>query len=158
MKTKYLFTILLVSALISASPAMAESNTVFIIEVADAISPGTAEYIGSGIDKAEQSGAACVIIELDTPGGLAESIEHLSIATNEITVAFQPVHSLFFIKAEHFDSRTERRVVRPAGGALFQDVSCTEGRSVFSVVSKFGFSNLHELTNVQCSLVVGLVF
>jgi membrane-bound serine protease (ClpP class) len=74
MKTKYLFTILLVSALISASPAMAEGNTVFIIEVADAISPGTAEYIGSGMDKAEQSGAACVIIELDTPGGLAESM------------------------------------------------------------------------------------
>ena len=74
MKTKYVFTILLVSALIWASPSVAAGNTVFIIEVADAISPGTAEFIGSGIDKAEQSGAACVIIELDTPGGLAESM------------------------------------------------------------------------------------
>jgi len=72
--TKYVFTILLVSALIFASPAMAEGSTVFIIEVADAISPGTAEFIRSGIEKAEQSGAACIIIELDTPGGLAESM------------------------------------------------------------------------------------
>ncbi|MGD8523286.1 MAG: hypothetical protein PVF56_19220, partial [Desulfobacterales bacterium] len=74
MKTKYLFTILLVSALIGANPAIAEGNTVFIIEVADAISPGTDAFINSGIDKAEQIGAACVIIELDTPGGLAESM------------------------------------------------------------------------------------
>ncbi|MGD8763619.1 MAG: nodulation protein NfeD [Desulfobacteraceae bacterium] len=74
MKTKYLFTILLVSTLIGANPAIAEGNTVFIIEVADAISPGTDAFINSGIDKAEQIGAACVIIELDTPGGLAESM------------------------------------------------------------------------------------
>jgi membrane-bound serine protease (ClpP class) len=74
MKTKYVFTILLVSALIWASPSVAAGNTVFIIAVADAISPGTAQFIGSGIDKAEQSGAACIIIELDTPGGLAESM------------------------------------------------------------------------------------
>jgi membrane-bound serine protease (ClpP class) len=74
MKTKYIFAILLVSALISTSPGMAVGSTVFIIEVADAISPGTTAFINSGIDKAEQSGAECVIIKLDTPGGLAESM------------------------------------------------------------------------------------
>ncbi|MGD9193140.1 MAG: nodulation protein NfeD [Desulfobacterales bacterium] len=55
----------------------AQQSEVYIIEVADAISPGTAEYIRSGIRKAEENGAACLIIELDTPGGLAESMRKI---------------------------------------------------------------------------------
>jgi len=55
----------------------AQQSEVYIIEVADAISPGTAEYIKSGIIKAEENGAACIIIELDTPGGLAESMRKI---------------------------------------------------------------------------------
>jgi membrane-bound serine protease (ClpP class) len=54
--------------------AMGDSGDVYILRVADAISPGTAEFIHSGLQKAEKAGAACVIIELDTPGGLAESM------------------------------------------------------------------------------------
>ena len=52
----------------------AQQNEVYIIRVADAISPGTADFIKSGIKTAEENGAACLIIELDTPGGLAESM------------------------------------------------------------------------------------
>jgi membrane-bound serine protease (ClpP class) len=52
----------------------AEQSEVYIIRVADAISPGTADFIKSGINTAEENGAVCVIIELDTPGGLAESM------------------------------------------------------------------------------------
>lgn len=77
MKIKYPFVILLAWVFISTMPGMTEGSEVYIIEVADAISPGTAEFINSGIDKAEQSEAACVIIELDTPGGLAESMRQI---------------------------------------------------------------------------------
>ncbi len=42
--------------------------------MSDAISPGVAEYIKDGIASAEKDEASCVIIELDTPGGLAESM------------------------------------------------------------------------------------
>ena len=52
----------------------AKQSEVYIIQVADAISPGTADFIKSGIEAAAENGAACVIIELDTPGGLAESM------------------------------------------------------------------------------------
>jgi membrane-bound serine protease (ClpP class) len=52
----------------------AAKGDVYIVEVSDAISPGIAEFIGSSIARAENEGAACVIIELDTPGGLAESM------------------------------------------------------------------------------------
>ncbi len=77
MKIKYPFVILLAWVFISTIPGMTEGSEVYIIEVADAISPGTSEFINSGIDKAEQSEAACVIIELDTPGGLAESMRQI---------------------------------------------------------------------------------
>lgn len=37
------------------------------------ISPVTAQYIENGIRQSEEDGAACLIIQLDTPGGLLES-------------------------------------------------------------------------------------
>jgi membrane-bound serine protease (ClpP class) len=54
--------------------AGAAKGDIYIVEVPDAISPGVAEFISTGIAKAEREEAACVIIELDTPGGLAESM------------------------------------------------------------------------------------
>lgn len=60
--------------------AVAADRSVYLITVSDAISPGTADYIKSGIQKASDAGAACIIIELDTPGGLAESMRHIVMA------------------------------------------------------------------------------
>jgi membrane-bound serine protease (ClpP class) len=54
--------------------AWAAKGDIYIVKVADAISPGTAEFIKNSIEKAEAEQAACLIIELDTPGGLAESM------------------------------------------------------------------------------------
>ena len=54
--------------------AWAAKGDVYIVNVNDAISPGIAEYIKSSIEQAEKEEAACLIIELDTPGGLAESM------------------------------------------------------------------------------------
>ena len=54
--------------------AGAAKGDIYIVEVFDAISPGVAEFISSSIAQAEKEEAACVIIELDTPGGLAESM------------------------------------------------------------------------------------
>jgi membrane-bound serine protease (ClpP class) len=54
--------------------AGAAKGDIYIVKVADAISPGVAEFIDNSIAKAEKEEAACIIIELDTPGGLAESM------------------------------------------------------------------------------------
>ena len=54
--------------------AWAAKGDIYIVKVADAISPGTAEFIKNSIERAEAEEAACIIIELDTPGGLAESM------------------------------------------------------------------------------------
>lgn len=74
MKIKILGIAALAILALSTQPALAGQDTVYIIEVADAIGPATAEFIKSGIKTAEENKAACIIIELDTPGGLAESM------------------------------------------------------------------------------------
>ncbi len=57
-----------------AGSAWAAKGDVYIVAINDAISPGIAEYIKNSIERAEREKAACLIIELDTPGGLAESM------------------------------------------------------------------------------------
>jgi membrane-bound serine protease (ClpP class) len=74
MKTKYFYLVVMLVLLAGTNIVFAEQSEVYIIQVADAISPGTAEFINSGIKTAEENEAACIIIELDTPGGLAESM------------------------------------------------------------------------------------
>ena len=58
----------------AAGSAWAAKGDVYIVAINDAISPGIAEYIKNSIERAEREKAACLIIELDTPGGLAESM------------------------------------------------------------------------------------
>ena len=60
--------------------AKAAEPEVYIIKVADAIGPGVADFVKKGITKATDAGAACVVIELDTPGGLAESMRSIVMA------------------------------------------------------------------------------
>jgi membrane-bound serine protease (ClpP class) len=74
MKTKIFYLAVMLVFFAGTNIVFAQQSEVYIIQVADAISPGTADFIKSGIKTAEENGAACVIIELDTPGGLAESM------------------------------------------------------------------------------------
>ena len=51
-----------------------EKAPIFTIEVDGIINPATAKFIIESIDIASQQGAQCLIIQLDTPGGLMESM------------------------------------------------------------------------------------
>jgi membrane-bound serine protease (ClpP class) len=55
----------------TAFPARAEK--VCLIKIDGAIGPATASYISRAIDEAASDGAQCLIIQLDTPGGLLDS-------------------------------------------------------------------------------------
>ncbi len=61
---------------------------VYVIKVEGTINPATAEYISSSIKKATEEGAECLVIELDTPGGLLESTRGIvkAILSAEIPV------------------------------------------------------------------------
>jgi membrane-bound serine protease (ClpP class) len=68
---------LALAPIVSPAPAAAAPNDVLTIRVADAISPGTADFIHQGLEKAREIEAGLIIIELDTPGGLAESMRSI---------------------------------------------------------------------------------
>ena len=74
MTNKFFLSAAILLLLMGPNLSQAEQKEVLIMRIADAISPGTADFIKSGIKTAEEQGAACLIIELDTPGGLAESM------------------------------------------------------------------------------------
>jgi len=52
-------------------------QSVDIIRVEGAISPVAARYIEESIDRAHRDGSHCLIVELDTPGGLMESMRSI---------------------------------------------------------------------------------
>jgi len=60
-----------------AGSAAAEPAAVHILTVQAPIGPGVADYIDGAIDAADRAQAACVVIRLDTPGGLAESMRRI---------------------------------------------------------------------------------
>jgi membrane-bound serine protease (ClpP class) len=56
----------------------ASAKTVYVAKIEDEIiNPISAEYLMNAIDRAETTGAECLIIELDTPGGLLSSTRQI---------------------------------------------------------------------------------
>jgi membrane-bound serine protease (ClpP class) len=69
---KVFLSLFIVSACIST--VFAQNNAIYLLKVEGIINPATAGYITKGIEKAEKGGAACLVIQMDTPGGLMESM------------------------------------------------------------------------------------
>ncbi len=57
--------------------ALSATGDVYVIDVSEAIAPGIAEFIADGIIKSGEDGAACIVIRLDTPGGLVDSMRDI---------------------------------------------------------------------------------
>jgi len=77
MKYRHLFILLTLFWVWFPGSGFADENEIYIMKISDAISPGVADFIKSGVKKASSEKAACLIIELDTPGGLAESMRDI---------------------------------------------------------------------------------
>jgi len=75
LKRNKVLLLLLIFFLFAFVPAIQsqEKASVFTIEVDAIINPATAKFILDSIDEATQQGAQCLIVKLDTPGGLLES-------------------------------------------------------------------------------------
>ncbi len=69
------------SCLFLTEPAMADDRKpVYLVAVTGAISPGNADFLEIAIERANQEGAGCLIVLLDTPGGLVESMRKMVMA------------------------------------------------------------------------------
>ena len=64
---------LLVAFWLGIFATSASAEKVCLINVDGAIGPATASYISRSVDEAESQGAQCLIIQLNTPGGLLDS-------------------------------------------------------------------------------------
>jgi membrane-bound serine protease (ClpP class) len=53
------------------------SSVIYLLNIEGAINPITAQYIVDGIEEAEDKQAECVIIQMDTPGGLDDSMRNI---------------------------------------------------------------------------------
>ena len=81
---RYIFPLLLVFSIV----CFAQTNKVIVINVNSAIHPASADYIHSGLEKAKKENAECLIIKLNTPGGLLNSTREIvtDILESEIPV------------------------------------------------------------------------
>jgi membrane-bound serine protease (ClpP class) len=64
---------ILVACWLGAFATMASGATVCLSKVDGAIGPATASYISRSVDEAQSKGVQCLIIQLNTPGGLLDS-------------------------------------------------------------------------------------
>jgi membrane-bound serine protease (ClpP class) len=73
---KHLIPFLIAAAVFGAAENLSAGD-VSLIEIKGAIGPATASYISRAIGLAGQRGDACLIIQLDTPGGLLDSTKDI---------------------------------------------------------------------------------
>ena len=76
---RWLVISLVVAALaVGAARASAqETSTVAVLEVKGLIAPPAANYVQRGVEAAQRDGAHCVVVLLDTPGGLDSSMRKI---------------------------------------------------------------------------------
>ncbi|NOY78194.1 MAG: nodulation protein NfeD [Calditrichaeota bacterium] len=80
-KTKSLFAFLLFCFFsLTTLHLFAAEPPVYVIQVKGVINPVSAKYIVESIEKAEDAKAQCLVLELDTPGGLMTSMRQITQA------------------------------------------------------------------------------
>ncbi|MFZ7124786.1 MAG: NfeD family protein [Desulfobacterales bacterium] len=60
--------------------APSSASVYHVMTVADAIGPAVSDYVQAGIRQAEEEDSLCLILRLDTPGGLADAMRDIVMA------------------------------------------------------------------------------
>lgn len=145
---RMLLAMLACAALLLAVSPWAQSapgaGAIWQIEIPDTINPGTAEFLKNGLAKAAEADAACVVIKLDTPGGLVDSMREMvrDIMASPVPVvlfvapagARATSAGAFLVLAGHIAAMAPATHLGAASpvGAGGQDVGGTMAKKVFS--------------------------
>ena len=86
---KQLLRTLLAILVLGVAPLSHADGTAVILDLEGAIGVATAEYIIGGIEDAEEQGATLIVIRMDTPGGLVNSMRDIvtAILGSDVPVA-----------------------------------------------------------------------
>src|SRR5690606_28086307 len=87
-------------------PRVLTAQKVISIKVDESINPATARYIADGIEKARIEKAECLLIHLNTPGGLLKSTR--VIVSN---ILDSPVPVIVYVSPGGAHARSEERRV-----------------------------------------------
>ena len=70
------------------SVGISSAGPVYELRLEGAISPASAHFLIEGLERAEREGAECLVVELDTPGGLMESMRSMvkALLNSEVPV------------------------------------------------------------------------
>lgn len=60
-----------------ATAGAAQAGALYVVKIDGSINPASADYLMGAIAQAEEAGAAAVLIELDTPGGLVSATQDI---------------------------------------------------------------------------------
>ena len=76
-RMKTALTSFVLSLALAIAPDCFAAEKVSFINIDGAIGPATASYISRSIDEARRQSAQCLIIQLNTPGGLLDSTQKI---------------------------------------------------------------------------------
>ena len=80
MRLERLLLVVLVFLLgVPGNVAAEKTPAVHILKIVAPIGPGVADFVVDALETADRENAACVVIQLDTPGGLAESMRRIIV-------------------------------------------------------------------------------
>ena len=143
------FTVALLFSLFAAGGLHA-SEKVLLIRIDGPISPASAEYILSSIDKAESEQASALVIEMNTPGGLLESTRRivqgiLTSSVPEIVYVYPPGSragsaGAFITLSANIAAMapgTNIGASHPVGGGVGSDTASVESKKITNDAAAF---------------------
>lgn len=76
---RFFITCILAALIMSVAPLslLAQGKTVYAIKIDGSINPSTSDFIHKSIEEAIKNNAECLVIELNTPGGLLKSTRYI---------------------------------------------------------------------------------